>query len=91
MRAEVEKKEGTFDTSFKALRKVKSREMLRIAIREIAGVSPLERTTMELTHLAEVCLCDRQTLFCDGELAGDPVLLGLEVVEGDGVAIERLK
>lgn len=58
MRAGLErlKKSDAFDPSFRALRIAKGREMLRIALREIAGLSTLEQTTLELTHLAEVCL-----------------------------------
>jgi [glutamine synthetase] adenylyltransferase / [glutamine synthetase]-adenylyl-L-tyrosine phosphorylase len=42
--------------NFKALRFWKSREMTRIAVRELAGVAPLEETTAELSQLAEICL-----------------------------------
>ena len=49
-------KTGGFDPAFRALRLVKSREMLRIALREVGGLSTLEQTTLELTRLAEVCL-----------------------------------
>ncbi len=45
-----------FDQSFRGLRRVKAREMLRIALREVAGWSSVELTTLELTHLAEICL-----------------------------------
>lgn len=45
-----------FDPHFRALRRVKSREMLRIALRDVARLSSLEQTTQELTWLAELCL-----------------------------------
>jgi glutamate-ammonia-ligase adenylyltransferase len=42
--------------NFRALRSWKGREMLRIALREVAEVAPLEETTLELSLLAEICL-----------------------------------
>lgn len=42
--------------NFRALRFWKGREMLRIALREVAQVAPLEETTLELSLLAEICL-----------------------------------
>lgn len=39
-----------------ALRRLKQRETLRVALREVAGLASLEATTLELTHLAELCL-----------------------------------
>ncbi len=42
--------------NFRALRFWKGREMLRIAVREVAQVAPLEETTLELSFLAEICL-----------------------------------
>jgi glutamate-ammonia-ligase adenylyltransferase len=42
--------------NFRALRFWKGREMLRIALREVAAVAPLEETTLELSLLAEICL-----------------------------------
>lgn len=42
--------------NFRALRLWKSRETLRIALREVAGVAPLEETTAELSQLAEICV-----------------------------------
>jgi [glutamine synthetase] adenylyltransferase / [glutamine synthetase]-adenylyl-L-tyrosine phosphorylase len=42
--------------NFLALRFWKGREMLRIALREVAEVAPLEETTLELSLLAEICL-----------------------------------
>ena len=40
----------------RALRFWKGREMLRIALREVAEAAPLEETTLELSLLAEICL-----------------------------------
>ena len=45
-----------FDPRFPALRRWKQREMLRIALREVAGRSTVEQTTLELTQLAQICL-----------------------------------
>lgn len=59
---ELKKSETGFDPSFRALRQFKSREMLRIALREVAGLSSLEQTTQELSQLAEICLRE----VCDG-------------------------
>ena len=42
--------------NFRALRSWKGREMLRIALREVADVAPLEETTLDLSLLAEICL-----------------------------------
>ncbi|CAN5575028.1 bifunctional [glutamate--ammonia ligase]-adenylyl-L-tyrosine phosphorylase/[glutamate--ammonia-ligase] adenylyltransferase [soil metagenome] len=42
--------------NFRALREWKGREMLRIALREVAEVAPLEETTAELSQLAEICV-----------------------------------
>lgn len=42
--------------NFRALRAWKSREMVRIALREVADVAPLEETTGELSQLAEICV-----------------------------------
>ena len=42
--------------NFRALRSWKGREMLRIALREVAKVAPLEETTLELSLLAEICV-----------------------------------
>jgi len=42
--------------NFRALRTWKGREMLRIALREVAEVAPLEETTLDLSLLAEICL-----------------------------------
>ncbi|MEP6937301.1 MAG: bifunctional [glutamate--ammonia ligase]-adenylyl-L-tyrosine phosphorylase/[glutamate--ammonia-ligase] adenylyltransferase [Chthoniobacterales bacterium] len=44
--------------NFRALRLWKGREMLRIALREVADVAPLEETTAELSQLAEICLAE---------------------------------
>ena len=42
--------------SFAPLRFWKGREMTRVALRELAGVAPLEETTGELSHIAEICV-----------------------------------
>ena len=41
---------------FAALRFWKGREMTRVALRELANVAPLEETTGELSHIAEICV-----------------------------------
>jgi glutamate-ammonia-ligase adenylyltransferase len=41
---------------FRALRLWKNREMIRIALREIADVAPLEETTADLSQIAEICI-----------------------------------
>ena len=43
-------------TKFAGLRFWKGREMTRVALRELAGVAPLEETTGELSHIAEICI-----------------------------------
>ena len=42
--------------NFRPLRFWKGREMLRIALREVAEAAPLEETTLDLSLLAELCL-----------------------------------
>ena len=42
--------------NFRALRVWKGREMLRIALREVAEAASLEETTAELSQLAEICV-----------------------------------
>jgi len=42
--------------NFRALRLWKGKEMLRIALREVAEAAPLEETTLELSLLAEISL-----------------------------------
>lgn len=42
--------------NFRALRIWKGREMLRIALREVAEAASLEETTAELSQLAEICV-----------------------------------
>ncbi|MDQ2919372.1 MAG: hypothetical protein M3R10_05800, partial [Verrucomicrobiota bacterium] len=44
------------EKNFRALRIWKGREMLRIALREVAEVAELEETTAELSQLAEICV-----------------------------------
>ncbi|RYD70158.1 MAG: hypothetical protein EOP84_27170, partial [Verrucomicrobiaceae bacterium] len=67
MLAECEalRSEPGFDPHFRALRRMKQREMLRIALREVGGWATVEQTTQELTSLAEVCL----RVVCDEWLA----------------------
>jgi glutamate-ammonia-ligase adenylyltransferase len=60
-------KASTFSGDFGALRFWKGREMLRIALREVAEVAPLEETTLELSQLAEICLREVYT-YWDCEL-----------------------
>lgn len=54
-----------FDPQFRALRRLKNREMLRIALRDVARLSSLEQTTYEITCVAELCVRE----ICDGWLA----------------------
>lgn len=42
--------------TFLSLRRWKQREMLRIALRDVAGLALVEETTRELTDLAEICV-----------------------------------
>ncbi len=42
--------------NFRLLRFWKGREMVRIALREVAGAAPLEETLIELSQLADICL-----------------------------------
>jgi [glutamine synthetase] adenylyltransferase / [glutamine synthetase]-adenylyl-L-tyrosine phosphorylase len=42
--------------NFRALRRWKNREMVRIALRELADAAPLEETTSELSQLAAICV-----------------------------------
>ena len=58
---------STFAGTFQALRFWKGQEMTRIALREVAGVAPLEETTLELSQLAEICLREVYT-YWDSEL-----------------------
>lgn len=44
--------------NFRALRAWKGREMLRIAVREVADVASLEETTAELSQVAEICVTE---------------------------------
>jgi glutamate-ammonia-ligase adenylyltransferase len=58
MLADLHRAAGTSlaDENFRELRLWKGREMLRIALREVAAVTPLEHTTAELSQLAEICV-----------------------------------
>jgi [glutamine synthetase] adenylyltransferase / [glutamine synthetase]-adenylyl-L-tyrosine phosphorylase len=42
--------------NFRALRRWKGREMVRIAVREVADAAFLEETTTELSQIAEICI-----------------------------------
>jgi glutamate-ammonia-ligase adenylyltransferase len=79
---------STFAGNFAALRFWKGREMTRIALREVAEAASLEETTLELSHLAEICLLEVYT-YWDCELRsrrGGPdtpfAILGLGKVGG---------
>lgn len=74
--------------NFRALRLWKGREMLRIALREVAEVASLEETTAELSQLAEICVA-RVLEHWDAELrkrlgapAADFAVLGLGKLGG---------
>jgi glutamate-ammonia-ligase adenylyltransferase len=54
-----------FDPAFRALRRARNREMLRIALRDVGRLSTLEQTTLEITCVAELCLRE----VCNGWLA----------------------
>src|SRR5450631_2409571 len=59
MRAELSVLRGgdeSFDARFVALRRLHRRELLRLALREVAGVVSPADTTRELSALADVCL-----------------------------------
>ncbi len=55
--------------NFRALRLWKGREMLRIALREVADAASLEETTAELSQLAEICVAE-VLAYWDAELRG---------------------
>src|SRR5215467_13922769 len=59
--------ESASGNGFGGLRFWKGREMTRVAVRELAGVAPLEETTGELSQIAEICL-RRVFQFWDAEL-----------------------
>jgi [glutamine synthetase] adenylyltransferase / [glutamine synthetase]-adenylyl-L-tyrosine phosphorylase len=48
--------ESATNQNFEPLRFWKGREMTRVAVRELAGVAPLEETTGELSQIAEICI-----------------------------------
>jgi len=74
--------------NFRALRKWKSWEMTRIALRELAGVAALEETTAELSQLAEICIrsvfehWDSQLRESFGSPAAEFTILGLGKLGG---------
>jgi glutamate-ammonia-ligase adenylyltransferase len=47
---------SVLDQNLAPLRFWKAREMTRVALRELANVAPLEETTGELSHIAEICI-----------------------------------
>ena len=49
-------KEPIAEDNFRLLRLWKGREMVRIALREVAEAAPLEETIIELSQLADICL-----------------------------------
>ncbi|MEO6871286.1 MAG: hypothetical protein ABI233_03595 [Chthoniobacterales bacterium] len=49
-------KEAIAASNFRLLRLWKGREMVRIALREVAEAAPLEETLIELSQLADICL-----------------------------------
>jgi [glutamine synthetase] adenylyltransferase / [glutamine synthetase]-adenylyl-L-tyrosine phosphorylase len=49
-------REPVATNNFKILRQWKGREMVRIALREVAEAAPLEETLIELSQLADICL-----------------------------------
>ena len=49
-------KEPIAADNFRLLRLWKGREMVRIALREVAAAAPLEETMIELSQLADICL-----------------------------------
>jgi glutamate-ammonia-ligase adenylyltransferase len=59
--------DSTFSGNFQALRFWKGREMLRIALREVAEAAPFEETTLELSTVAEICVREVYT-YWDSEL-----------------------
>ncbi len=70
MRSELLRSAGNGSISednFRALRLWKGREMLRIALREVADAAPLEETAAELSQLAEICVAQVLTHW-DAEL-----------------------
>jgi glutamate-ammonia-ligase adenylyltransferase len=74
--------------NFRALRFWKGREMLRIALREVAEAAPLEETTLDLSLLAEICLREVYRHWNDdlrgrrGEPETDFAILGLGKLGG---------
>lgn len=47
--------------TFLPLRRWKQRELLRIALRDVGELASVEETTLELTHLAEICMREIST------------------------------
>jgi [glutamine synthetase] adenylyltransferase / [glutamine synthetase]-adenylyl-L-tyrosine phosphorylase len=63
----VQADERVAGQNFRALRRWKGREMVRIALREIANAAPFEETTAELSQMAEICI-RRVYEHCNAEL-----------------------
>jgi glutamate-ammonia-ligase adenylyltransferase len=81
-------RDGIANQNFAALRFWKGREMTRVAVRELAGVAPLEETTGELSHIAEICVCcvfehwDRELRQRYGSPKAEFAILGLGKLGG---------
>jgi len=56
LRAEADNSHSVNAENFRALRRWKGREMVRIASREVADAADLEETTAELSQIAEICI-----------------------------------
>jgi [glutamine synthetase] adenylyltransferase / [glutamine synthetase]-adenylyl-L-tyrosine phosphorylase len=56
LQAQASNVDGVAHQNFRALRRWKGREMVRIALREVADAASLEETTAELSQLAEICI-----------------------------------
>jgi glutamate-ammonia-ligase adenylyltransferase len=56
LRAQAGEIDAVARNNFRALRRWKGREMVRIALREVAGAASLEETTNELSQIAEICI-----------------------------------
>jgi glutamate-ammonia-ligase adenylyltransferase len=76
------------EANFRALRVWKSRETVRIALREVADAAPLEETTAELSQLAEISIGEvfrhwnAQLRESSGSPTGDFAILALGKLGG---------
>ena len=81
-------RDAAANQNFAALRFWKGREMSRVALRELAGVAPLEETTAELSHIAEICIrrvfehWDRELRQRHGSPKSEFAILGLGKLGG---------